>query len=181
MITVPYDQYMTLPFMMTIFGSIVADVLARYRFGGFTQSLTTTLFPLIGGFIAFYVREHDNCTVIIPGETPNIINFYVIERAICDSIITQGFALLVSTIFYFTPVIGNILKIITYIPIIGTVLKYLIYGMFYIIIYICVNAFSGNDDPIDCSPSNSVESSRYGAAIFSIIMILIAFIKNIIF
>jgi hypothetical protein len=183
----PYDYFMLLPTALGIIGPYLSDVLDNYNISSVFQITVEAVIPLIGGIIAFYLRDKYNCdekiSIINKKERDKIKSEEnpkqyspnnMIYKAFSNAIITYSIASIIETILSFIPIIGFIVRIIQLIPVIGTLFS----GMFYVIIYILVNMYNNIDAKLYCT-SDGYGSTRKSITIFSSIIFLLILFKDI--
>ena len=179
----PYDMYMWLPSLLAIIGPYFSNILDNYDFNDIIQVIVESVIPLLGGILAFYLRDLHNCN-----EKMSLINQQIkqeiqnnqptthnlLYKSFSNAIITYTIASIIETIISFVPIVGWIITLIQMIPVIGTLLS----GLFYIIVYIVVNMYNNTDAKSYCL-ENGYSSSRTSITTFSIIIFILILFKDI--
>jgi hypothetical protein len=172
---------MLLPSLLAIIGPYLSNILDNYDFNDIIQVIVESVIPLLGGILAFYLRDNSNCD-----EKMSLINKQskdkpalpttnnLLYKSFSNAIVTYSIASIVETVISFVPIIGWIITIIQMIPVIGTLLS----GLFYVIIYILVNMYNNTDAKAYCL-EDGYSSSRTSITIFSIIIFILILFKDI--
>ena len=177
----PYDMYMWLPFILAIICPYFSDILDNYNVNSIIQMIIEAIIPLLGGILAFYLRDKSNCNERMSlinqeqkdnSNQPTTNNLFY--KSCSNAIITYSIASITEKVISFVPIVGWIIRLIQMIPIIGTLLS----GLFYVIIYILVNMYNNIDATSYCL-ENGFSSSRTSITIFSAILFIFILLKNI--
>jgi hypothetical protein len=180
----PYDIFMLLPSFLAIIGPYISNVLDNYDVSNVIQVIFESIIPLMGGIIAFYLRDITNCNEKIEllnkkkdseEKKDNVDPINIIYKSFSNAIITYSIASIIETILSFIPIIGWVITIIQLIPIIGTLLS----GLFYIVIYILVNMYNNIDAKAYCL-NNKFSVSRTIITIICTIIFILILLKDII-
>lgn len=158
-----YDNYVWLPTILSLVGSFGATYIDNFLL----QILCRMVVPLIGGTVAFYLRDSANC------KSKNEETNDLILKSCSNAIIAQGFTYLTITLLYFIPVIGTIFKIITMIPLMESI----ILGVLYLTMYMLINIFNYIGGSSYCNVSSTARS-RTPFTIIALVFCLITEIKN---
>lgn len=149
---VPYDNNMmiapiiySIGMLFSIFGQFGGKKLSG--FSKFTVLLLQSIFPLIGSYITFFLRDKAGCEKAPPFHEP-----------IFSAISTHGLAQLSTQMIGFVPFVGPALnKVIKEGGIGGQFINFYIYTTVYLMVYTIMNMINGKNYKDYCSGAQNAE------------------------